>query len=83
MELHECDALDTILFRVERTELLELKDKFKKKRAELAQQYIELEAKYEAFLKPDEIKMEYDYAERESSSSYVLRREIRECRELV
>jgi len=61
MELHECDALDTILFRVERTELLELKDKFKKKRAELAQQYIELEAKYEAFLKPDEIKMEYDY----------------------
>ena len=61
MELHECYALDTILFKVERTELLELKDKFKKERANLAQRYIELDNKYADFLKPDEIKTRYQY----------------------
>lgn len=60
MELHECYALDEILFRVERMQLLELKDKFKKERAQLAQQYIELDNK-EAFPKPDEIKKKYHY----------------------
>jgi hypothetical protein len=61
MELHECYALDAILFRVDKEELLELKDKFKKERAQLAQQYIELDYKYEAFLKPDDIKKKYHY----------------------
>ena len=43
MKLHECYALDAILVAVERQDLLELKDKFKKERAKLAQQYIELQ----------------------------------------
>lgn len=61
MELHECYALDAILFAVERTELLELKDKFKKERAKLAQQYIELEEKDVSFSSPDEIKKKYNH----------------------
>jgi hypothetical protein len=61
MELHECYALDAILFAVERTELLELKDKFKRERAKLAQQYIELDNKDVSFLSPDEIKKKYQY----------------------
>lgn len=61
MELHECYALDAILFAVERQELLELKDKFKKERAKLAQQYIELQEKDTSFLSPDEIREKYNY----------------------
>lgn len=61
MKLHECYAVDAILFAVERTELLELKDKFKKERVKLAQQYIELQEKDTSFLSPDEIREKYNY----------------------